>query len=124
MFNAEVAKQSFSLSQSIQSHITGYHSQTTLGLAVKIHHKPGTSELMKDLSHHGYVTSYDEVLHFCKSAEASERTNGAHLHQAIVLEKTVGVTFRWTGNFDQHIYCTPPMYGATHAIAHKFQQSH
>ena len=41
--NDVLTKQSFSLAQSIQSHIAGCHSQTTLGLAVKIHHKHGIS---------------------------------------------------------------------------------
>ena len=37
--NYEVTKQSISLTQSIQSHITNCQNQTTLGLAIKIHHR-------------------------------------------------------------------------------------
>ena len=64
----EVTKKSLSLSQSIQSHITGATNQTTLGLAVKLQHRHGSSELLRLLHEHGFTTSYDEVLRFRKSA--------------------------------------------------------
>ena len=45
--NGTVTKQSLSLSQSIQAHITNTGYQTTFGLAVKLHHRHGSSELIK-----------------------------------------------------------------------------
>ena len=66
--DGKVSKKSISLSQAIQTHITGARNQTTLGLAVKLHHRHGSSELIKDLHQHGFVVSYDEVLRFRKSA--------------------------------------------------------
>ena len=123
MPNDEITKQSLSLTQSIQSHITGCHNQTILGLAVKIHHKHGSSELITELSHHGYVTSYDEVLRFRKSAAAFVRSNGVGLHQAMGLERRVGVIFGWMDNLDLQIF-TPIGRRDKHAMAHEFQQSH
>ena len=102
--NSQISKQSLSLSQSIQSHITGCHNQTTLGLAGKIHHSHGSSELIKELSHHGYVSSYDEVLRFRKSAAAFVQTNGVDLHQTMGLERRVGVIFGWMDNLDLQIH--------------------
>ena len=37
-------------------------NQTTLGLAVKLHHKFGSLELAKLRNEHGIVTTYDEVM--------------------------------------------------------------
>ena len=62
----EVTKKSLSLSQSIQSHITGTRNQTTLGLGVKLQHRYGSSELIKLLHEHGFISTYDEVLRFRK----------------------------------------------------------
>ena len=45
--NGTVTKQSLSLSQSIHAHITNTRYQTTFGLAVKLHHRHGSSELIK-----------------------------------------------------------------------------
>ena len=42
-------------------------NQTTLGIAVKLHHKLGSSELIKTLNEHGITITYDEVLRFRKS---------------------------------------------------------
>lgn len=119
----QVTKQSISLTQSIQSHITNCHNQTTLGLAVKLHHKHGSSELIKELSHHGYVASYDEVLRFRKSAATFVQSNVLDFHRAMGLEKQVGVIFGWMDNLDLQIN-TPNGRRDTHAMAHEFQQSH
>lgn len=59
-----VTKKSLSLSQSIQSHVTSTRNQTTLGLAVKLLHRYGSSDLLKLLHAHGFTASYDEALGF------------------------------------------------------------
>ena len=42
-------------------------NQTILRLAVKLHHKHGSSELIKTLNEHGTKRTYGEVLRFRKS---------------------------------------------------------
>ncbi len=93
--NGEVTNASLSLSQSIQYHITNTPNQTTLGLGVKLHHKFGSSDLIYILNGHGYTVSYDEVLHFCKSAAKYVRDNAVTLHQMMGLTRTVGLVFGW-----------------------------
>ena len=57
----------FLLAQCIQQHIADWN-QTTLGLAVKLHHKHhGSSELIRTLNDHGITCSYDEVNRLGKS---------------------------------------------------------
>ena len=102
----EVTKKSLSLSQSIQSHITGTRNQTTLGLAVKLQHRHGSSELLRLLHEHGFTTSYDEVLRFRKSAARFLGDNAQLLHQFMGLSRTVGVIFAWFDNLDLQV-CTP-----------------
>lgn len=63
-----VTKPSLTLAQCIQQHINKTRNQTTLGLAVKLYHKYGSSDLIRTLNEHGLVTTYDEVLWFRKSA--------------------------------------------------------
>ena len=63
-----VTKPALTLAQCIQQHISKSWNQTTLGLAVKLHHKYGSSELVRNLNEHGLVVTYDEVLRFRKSA--------------------------------------------------------
>ena len=48
--------------------ITHTRNQTTLGLAVKLQHRYGSSELIRLLHDHGFIVSYDEVIRFRKSA--------------------------------------------------------
>ena len=63
-----VTKPSLTLAQCIQQHLCdGYRNQTTLGLAVKLHHKYGSSELIQTLNEHGITSTYDEVQCFRKS---------------------------------------------------------
>ena len=47
-----ITKQSLTLAQCVHQHIGGANrNQTTLGLAVKLHHKHGSSELIRTLNH-------------------------------------------------------------------------
>ena len=65
---AITTKPSLTLAQCSQQHICGAgRNQTTLGLAVKLHHKHGSSEFIKTLIEHGITSTYDEVLRFRKS---------------------------------------------------------
>ena len=54
--NGELNKSAVTISQCIQQHISNSTNQTTLGLAVKLHHELGSSELVKLLNEHGIVS--------------------------------------------------------------------
>ena len=118
-----MSKKSISLSQAIQTHITGARNQTTLGLAVKLHHRHGSSELIKDLHQHGFVVSYDEVLRFRKSAADFVMEKAEILHRVMGLETRVGIVCGWFDNLGLQV-CTPNGRRDTHAMAHKFQLAH
>ena len=100
----EVTKKSLSLSQSIQSHITGTRNQTTLGLGVKLQHRYGSSELIKLLHEHGFISTYDEVLRFRKSAARFLGDNAPILHQFMGLSRSVGIIFAWFDNLDLQVF--------------------
>ena len=57
----KVTQKSLSLAQSVQSHITHSPNQTTLGLAIKLHHKFGSKEVITIMHDNGYLSTYDEV---------------------------------------------------------------
>lgn len=98
--NGQVTQKSLSLTQAVQGHITGTRNQTTLGLAVKLHHRYGSSELIKLLHDHGFIVSYDEVLCFRKSAAKFVGDKSDELHQAMGLVRRVGPIFGWFDNLD------------------------
>ena len=75
--------------------ISNSTNQTTLGLAVKLHHKFGSSELVKLLNEHGIVTTYDEVMRFRKSAAKYISGNGGTVHEVIGLMRRVSPIFGW-----------------------------
>ena len=98
--NGEVTKASLSLAQSVENHIIKGRNQTTLGLAVKLHHRFGSSDLIKILHEHGYTVSYDEVLRFCKSAAKYVSNNVETLDGMMGLSRTAGLIFGWYDNVD------------------------
>jgi hypothetical protein len=93
----KVTQKSLSLTQAVQGHITGTRNQTTLGLAVKLQHRHGSSELIKLLHDHGFIVSYDEVLRFRKSAAKFVGDNSSVLHQAMGPIHT-----KWTPRYTCH----------------------
>ena len=89
-----ITKPSLTLSQCIQQHIGGAgRNQTTLGLAVKLHHKHGSSELIKTLNEHGITSTYDEVLRFRKSVAKFVSNNQAEYHKKLGLTTEIGPIF-------------------------------
>ena len=114
--NGELNKSAVTMSQCIQQHISTSTNQTTLGLSVKLHHKFGSSELVKVLNEHGIMTTYDEVMRFRKSAAKYISVNGRKVHEAIGLMRRVGPIFGWFDNFDL-LLCTPNGRRETHAMA-------
>ena len=89
-----ITKPSLTLAQCIQQHVGGTSSnQTTLGLAVKLHHKHGSSELVKTLNEHGITSSYDEVLRFRKSVAKFVSDNQSDYHKKLGLSMEIGPIF-------------------------------
>ena len=119
--NGETSKASLTLSQCIQQHISMCTNQTSLGLAIKLHHKFGSSELVNTLNEHGIVASYDEVLRFRKSAGKYVCEHSAEYHQVLGLERRIGPIFSWCDNYDLVVFTTNGR-RATHAMAIEFTQ--
>ena len=112
----KVTKPSLTLTQCIQQHISRSWNQTTLGLAVKFHHKYGSSELVQNLHEHGIVTTYDEVLWFQKSAAKYTSEDPDKYLRAVSLERHIGPIHSWGDNFDLVVF-TPNGRCNTHAMA-------
>ena len=83
---------------------------------MKLHHKFGSSELVKVLNEHSIVTTYDEGMQFPKSAAKYINVNGGKVHEAIGLMRRVGPIFGWFDNFDI-LVCTLNGRRETHAMA-------
>ena len=88
---------------------------------ITLHHRHGSSELIKLLHEHGFIVSYDEVIRFRKSAASFVCNKSSDLHQAMGLHRRVGPIFGWFDNFDL-LVSTPNGRRETHVMAHEFQQ--
>ena len=66
--HGQVTRISITMAQAIQAKITKCWNQTTLGLAVKLHHRHDSKELVTQLHDYGITATYDEVLRFRTSA--------------------------------------------------------
>ena len=76
----KTSRASLTLAQAIQSHITKSFNQTTLGLAIKLHHRFGSKELISLLHQHGLTaTYYEEILRFRTSAAVYTPSIHTHL---------------------------------------------
>ena len=118
-----IDKKSLTLAQCIQQNIGAYHesrrNQTSLGLALKLHHKTGSSELIRILHDHGITSSYDEVLRFRKSAASFVSQNTADYNKILGLTTEIGPIFSWCDNYDLWI-SSPNGMKATHAMVSEF----
>lgn len=119
--DGQVTQKSFSLTQAVQGHITRTRNQTTLRLAVKLHHQYGSSELIKLRHDHRFIVSYDEVLCFRKSAAKFVDDKSDEIHQAMGLVQRVGPILGWFDNLDLWV-STPNGLRDTYVMAHEFQQ--
>ncbi|KAG1674268.1 hypothetical protein GQR58_015168 [Nymphon striatum] len=118
----DITKPSLTLAQCIQQHICGAgRNQTTLGLAVKLHHKYGSSELIKTLNEHGITSTYDEVLRFRKSVAKFVLDNQSDYHKKLGLSTEIGPIFSWADNYDLYI-ASPNGMKSTHAMVMEFTQ--
>ena len=117
-----ITKRSLTLAQCIQQHICGAgRNQTTLGLAVKLHHKYGSSDLIKTLNEHGITSTYDEVLRFRKSVAKFVLDNHSDYHKKLGLSTEIGPIFSWADNYDLYI-SSPNGMKSTHAMVMEFTQ--
>ena len=117
-----ITKQSLTLSQCIQQHIGGAgRNQTTLGLAVTLHHKYGSKELIKTLNEHGITATYDEVLRFRKSVAKFVSDNHSSYHKELGLSREIGPIFSWCDNYDLYIQ-SPNGMKTTHTMVMEFTQ--
>ena len=115
----ETSQISLTLAQCIQQHINHSTNQTSLGLAVKLHHKFGSSNLVSTLHEHGSVSSYCEVLRFRKSAAKYVCENSEEYHKVLGLERRNGPICSWCDNYDLVVF-TPNGRRSTHAMAIEF----
>ncbi|KAL8585526.1 hypothetical protein ACOMHN_051411 [Nucella lapillus] len=116
-----VTKKALTLAQCVQLHIGGNMNQTTLGLAVKLHHKYGSSELIQTLNEHGITASYDEVLRFRNSVAKFVTDNQQEYHKKLGLTTEIGPIFSWADNYDLFI-ASPNGTKCTHAMVCEFTQ--
>ena len=110
------------LSQCIQQHVNKSTNQTSLGLAVKLHHQFGSSDLISIFNDYGIVSSYGEVLRFRKSAAKYVSENSEVYHRELGLERRIGPIFSWCDNYDL-VVLTPNGRRATHAMTIEFTQN-
>ena len=111
-----VTKQSLTLAQCIQHHVNKGWNQTTLGSAIKLYHKHGSSEIVQTLNERGIVASYDEVLRFRKSAAKYASEDSEVYMRTCGLEKTNGPIHNWGDKFDLNVF-TPNGCRSTHVMA-------
>lgn len=88
---------------------------------MKLHHKYGSRELIESLNDHGFVTKYDEVLRFRKSAAQFVTKDPAEYHKSLGLTTELGPIFSWADNYDLYI-TTPNGMKSTHAMVSEFTQ--
>ena len=95
----------------------------TLGLAVKLQHRHGSSELIRLLHDHGFIVSYDDVIRFRISAAkfVGDNDRSSILHQAMGVSRRVGPIFGWFDNMDL-LTSTPNGRRDTHVMVQEFQQ--
>ena len=93
-------------------------NESTLGLAVKVHHQFGSRDLIDILHSSGYICSYDEVLRFRKSA-AKVTTQDHDVYKGLI--NTSKLLSAWFDNFDLQVF-TPNDSRETHCMAVEFTQ--
>ena len=100
MTKGTVTKQVLSIAQSIQYNINRISNQTTLDLAVKLHHSLGSREVVDTLHEYGYLCTFDEVLRFRKSVA---KYVDDHPFSAMGIDASCGNISVWFDNFDLNI---------------------
>ena len=116
-----ITKQALTLAQCVEQHISGNTNQTTLGIAVKLHHKHSSRELIQTLNEHGIIASYDELLRFLKSADNFVSNIQQEYHKMLGLTNEVSPVFSWADNYDVFIASANGT-NTTHVMVCEFTQ--
>ena len=116
--NDDITRRSHSIAQTIQTQISNLPTPTTLGLALKLHHKYGSKELITMLHDYGYIVSYDEVLRFRTSAA---KYVGEQDLTVRGMKRDSSFISSWCDNYDLHVN-TPTGNRETHAMVIEFTQ--
>ena len=117
-----ITKKSLTLAQCIQQHVAGNtRNQTSLGLAVQLHHRFGSSELIRILCEHGLISSYDEVLEFRKSVSKYVSENEEIYNRKVGLFRDIDPIFSWADNYNLSI-ASPNGTKTTHAMVMEYTQ--
>jgi hypothetical protein len=90
-------------------------------MAVKLHHKHGSSELIKTLNEHGITSTYDEVLRFRMSVAKFVADNQSDYHKKLDFSTEIGPIFSWADNYDLFI-ASPNGTKSTHTMVMEFTQ--
>jgi hypothetical protein len=108
------------LDSGYSGHILHTRNQKTLGLALNLQQRHGSSELIKLLHDQGFIVSHCEVIRFRKSAASFVSDISNALHQAMSLIWRMVSLFEWFYNLDPLI-ATPNGRRETHIMAYEFQ---
>ena len=101
-------------------HIVGTNiNLTTIGLAVKLHHKQDSSELVKTLNEHGITSSYDDVPQVIDQVYVGKQS---YYIKKLGLSMGIGPIFSWADNYDLYI-ASPNRKKTTHAMGMEFTQN-
>ena len=101
--------------------MTKSRNQTSLGLALKLHQKHCSSELLRTLHSHGLISPYDEVLRFKKSAAVFSTNNKQYLNNMLGFTRELGPISAWCGNLDMFVF-SPNGRRSTHVMVSEFNQ--
>lgn len=116
--SGNTTRKSLALSQCIQAHIQKTFNQTSLGIAVKLHHRFGSKELIELLHDYGITCTYGEVLRFKASVA---KHIGEQDYTARGLNKGGRLISSWCDNYDLKVF-TPNGMRETHAMVVEWRQ--
>ena len=119
--DGEISKESLTLAQCIQYNMTMSRNQTSLGLALKLHQKHGSSELLRTLHSRGLISPYDEVIRFKKSAAVFSTNNKQDLNNMLGFSRELGPISAWCDNLDLFVF-SPNGRRSTHVMVSEFNQ--
>ena len=109
-------KQAVCLAQAVQQHVSKTWNQTPLGLALTLHYKNGSREMIDQLARCGFISSYHEVMKFCDSLTDHMIKNGKTIRELPVGMGPINV---WFDHFDLFNH-TPSQNRHTHGMVTEF----
>jgi len=92
-----------------------------LRLAVQLHQRFGSSELIRILCEHGLISSYDEVLEFRKSVSKYVSENEEIYNRKVGLFRDIDPIYSWADNYNLSI-ASPNGTKTTHEMVIEYTQ--